>query len=246
MHRLLYIGTLPEPVKIIGEHVHAYWEIVYYTFGNGVIKVGDEDISFEPHKIICLPPYIPHSEVSKSGYMNIFFSVDFLQLPSSSIPQFYDNNDKDFFNILHMINREFHRKQGNWQKITESLLETLYQYMLSWTSLEKGNRYVDKFKNILISNISNKNFRVETGIKEIPLAKDYFRYIFKKETGMSPIEYLMEKRIDNAKKLLEGWKTGKVRIKDIANLVGFEDPYYFSRVFKKVSGKSPTEWISGV
>jgi AraC-like DNA-binding protein len=63
---------------------------------------------------------------------------------------------------------------------------------------------------------------------------------FKKSTGLTISEYLTQLRVESSKRLLQ---TG-LRISVIAELVGFDDPYYFSRVFKKITGISPKEYQS--
>jgi len=61
---------------------------------------------------------------------------------------------------------------------------------------------------------------------------------FKRETGFTVIEYLNRVRVDAAKRLL----ATTLKAAEVSKLVGFDDPYYFSRVFKKVAGMSPSEF----
>lgn len=63
--------------------------------------------------------------------------------------------------------------------------------------------------------------------------------VFKQHTGMTPIAYLQELRIQNAMQLFE---TTDLRVNQICQKVGIEDPYYFSRLFHKRTGLSPSEW----
>lgn len=242
MRNLIYIGILSEPFFRINENLHSVYEIVYYTHGTGILKIGDKEFNFEPGSIICQPPGIPHSETSSKGFKNIFFSVEIFRELNDSIPCFKDNESKDLYHILNQIYREFHMKTKNWKKITDSLLDTIYQYMVAWSDKEEKNPLVERFENIIVLNISNKNFKIKNAIKDIPFTINHFRYLFKKETGKTPLDYLIEKRIESAKNLLET-EHNNYTVKEISYRVGFEDPYYFSRVFKKSTGKSPTEWI---
>ena len=56
---------------------------------------------------------------------------------------------------------------------------------------------------------------------------------------MNFVDYVTEVRIDEAKRLLLG--TSKT-VSEIASLVGYQDPSYFTKVFKKVEGRTPTEF----
>ena len=78
--------------------------------------------------------------------------------------------------------------------------------------------------------------------KEVNISPNYFSAIFSQEIGMTFIEYLTSKRIERAKYLLR--YTDK-RSGEIAFAVGYKDPHYFSFVFKKVAGCTPSEYRRG-
>lgn len=67
-----------------------------------------------------------------------------------------------------------------------------------------------------------------------------FRRLFQQYSGFSPKEYQTRKRMEHAKKMLQ---SGSSSVTDIAYSLGFEDPAYFSRVFKKNVGLSPSEYL---
>lgn len=64
-------------------------------------------------------------------------------------------------------------------------------------------------------------------------------YIFRRHAGMGPAEYLLKYRINAAQEMLF---TSDATVQQIAQTVGMTDPFYFSRVFKKQCGISPTEY----
>jgi len=71
------------------------------------------------------------------------------------------------------------------------------------------------------------------------LSASHFSNLFRKSTGMSPMEYFIQLKIQRACQLL---LSPDIKIKDIAINIGYDDPYYFSRLFKKTMGISPESY----
>ena len=71
------------------------------------------------------------------------------------------------------------------------------------------------------------------------VSKSYLCRIFKRKTGMSPVQYLMNIRVEEAKKLLI---STDMRIKRVTNEVGFNDISYFCAVFREKVGITPDEY----
>lgn len=82
---------------------------------------------------------------------------------------------------------------------------------------------------------------MEQAAEHVNLSPFYFSKLFKQHVGETFIDYVTRLRIDRAKELiaLEG---GELSLKEVCFEVGYHDPNYFSRVFKKVTGMSPTEY----
>lgn len=87
------------------------------------------------------------------------------------------------------------------------------------------------------------NYGIQIGLpdiaNEVGLNASYLSRLFKKEVGEPITEYLTRYRIEKAKELL---KDNTMRLREIAEMVGFNDVSYFSNTFKKVAGMSPTEY----
>lgn len=78
--------------------------------------------------------------------------------------------------------------------------------------------------------------------RKVNISPNYFSAMFSQEVGQTFVEYLTSKRIKEAKRMLR--QTDK-RSSEIAFAVGYKDPHYFSFVFKKVSGSTPSEYRRG-
>ena len=75
--------------------------------------------------------------------------------------------------------------------------------------------------------------------RRINISSYYFSKLFKEETGVNFIEYLTDLRMEKSKELLA---SPNMSIKDICVSVGYQDPNYFSRIFKKINGVTPSEY----
>jgi YesN/AraC family two-component response regulator len=96
-------------------------------------------------------------------------------------------------------------------------------------SISRGiKEYIDKnyTRNITLKDIANALY----------VSTDYVSHIFKKELGDSPINYLINRRINEAKKLLA---TTTKPVSEVASMVGYDNVQYFTMLFKKVTGQSP-------
>lgn len=100
-------------------------------------------------------------------------------------------------------------------------------------------------KNIISKSIEyiNNNFTKDIMLEEVSnyvnVSSFYFSKLFKEYTGKNYVDYITDLRIEIAKKKL---RVGNASIKEICYEVGYNDPNYFSRVFKKIEGISPTEY----
>lgn len=126
----------------------------------------------------------------------------------------------DFYRLLALIGRvreETARNQKEYSPMIDQLIIHLNQhYRNAWT--------------------------VSAMAEYCHLSADYFAHSFRKRTGAAPMQYLNELRIEKARELLENQE---LSIAAIGALTGYEDPLYFSRVFRKITGCSPRAYRKG-
>ena len=114
--------------------------------------------------------------------------------------------------------------------LTQSI-KSKYQPLEKYEKISPAVEYIAKYYN---TNITNEKLASLTGLSEV-----YFRKLFTEHFGTSPIAYVHELRIKKAKEMLE---SDYGSISDIAESLGYQNIYDFSRVFKKFVGISPSKY----
>ena len=114
--------------------------------------------------------------------------------------------------------------------------------LVSGSSVKRTKSAVGRAKDYINENYG-KDLSLDDVSRIVDISPYYFSKIFKEETGENFIEYLTNVRIDHAKELLSG---SDLSMKEICACVGYADPNYFSRTFKKNVGVTPTEYKEGV
>ena len=225
-------------------HSHNNWEIVLNLEGEGTTIIGDKEHYFYPGTIICISPNIPHSKNSENNFKDIFIQAsDFSIRETNDVVIFTDDEEKSFETLMYLALRIFHKKEENYALIVNSLYETMQQLLLSWSENKQKNENIELFKNELINNFTNPEFEISDAMKKTSYCNDHFRRCFKKDTGITPISYLIHLRIEYAKKLLKQKSYMKMTISEISLLSGFYDSHYFSRLFKNKVGYTPQDYV---
>lgn len=103
---------------------------------------------------------------------------------------------------------------------------------------EKANRIVARAR-AYIDRSFRRELTLEEVSREVHVSPYYFSKLFKEQTGENFINYLTLRRIETAKQLL---RDGRLNVKSICSEVGYSDPNYFSRLFKRFEGVTPTEF----
>lgn len=100
--------------------------------------------------------------------------------------------------------------------------------------------YVDQMRHFIHQHLSEKII-LDDIANEVGLNKTYAGRIFKKEIGKSIVQYINDEKMSQASKLLEN---PLLKIKEVANLVGYRDQLYFNKMFKMQYGVSPSSYRS--
>ena len=147
------------------------------------------------------------------------------------------------FTLLLWRMNELHQQNRYFQKIViNHPTEHVFHPESSLThSPNKNDLFIQKIDQLIDENISNENLNTALICRELGMSRSQVYKKIKSHKGESLSKIIREKRMRKAVKLL---KSTNLPVSEIAFLVGFKDPCYFSRVFALEHGKTPREMRS--
>ena len=96
---------------------------------------------------------------------------------------------------------------------------------------------------VYFSEHYNEAINVDAYAKQNHVSTNWFIRNFKMYTGTTPKQFILQKRINNAETLLQN---KQYNIKEIAQIIGYDNPLYFSRIFQRMKGISPSEYRKNI
>ncbi|MDR2446694.1 MAG: response regulator [Treponema sp.] len=121
-------------------------------------------------------------------------------------------------------------------------LRSLLNVVIEWRDAHSGGRYqavIMKAREYIDLNYTSGEISLHSTANSIGISPNHLSAVFAQETGENFIDYLTRVRIEKAKFLL---KNTAMKSADIAYETGFNDPHYFSYIFKKNTGMSPRKY----
>ncbi|MBK8808172.1 MAG: helix-turn-helix transcriptional regulator [Bacteroidales bacterium] len=121
----------------------------------------------------------------------------------------------------------------------KSIIENIQTNSLSNLPEDFDNKMIKRIFEFVNYNISNELLNTNMVADQIGMSRTQLWRLFKTKTGKSLKDYIKDIKMQKAATML---MTGKYRISEVSDYVGFSDPRYFSRIFIKEYGITPTEY----
>lgn len=225
-----------------------YDGLVYVLDGSATYTMQDKSFTVKKNDIFFLHKGSRYTTDGDTSVPFQFIVVSFGLIESNllqSLP--FDEvisaaNPFAYFNLFHELeNLWFYRGiaykikcKTILQDILFNILHDSVQHRINTTELARIQPSVSYMDNNYDRDIDIDNLAKLTG-----LSTTHFRRLFKKVYRISPLEYLISIRVSKAKDLI---KSDMYNVSEIAELTGFSDICYFSRMFKKYTGCCPTKF----
>jgi len=252
------IGSYPKAKQHFTKRRHGLNEnfLFYCVDGYGFFELNGEKYQVGPNEFFILPQNVEHAYGSSA---NDPWSIYWIHFGGNSLPT---------FNEMHTVKEHFRPAHAKENGEAIALFNRLYNTLKLGFSIDNllfANFCLSQFLSLFIYNSrhyptaqSTRPDTVDTAIlymqknvtemltlKDISTHSNYsvsrFSNLFKQKTGYAPMDYFMQMKIQQACQQLDF--TDK-SIKEIALTLGFDDPYYFSKRFKQVTGMPPVKYRS--
>ena len=244
MNTILFIGEHP-PTFDVQWHTHDYWELVYCTGGEGTFKFDNgTTIHYKEGDTVAIPPHELHANVSKDGFTNIHMRMADPALPYRTPFRVADDGERHLGIAFSQAKYYYLADIKKWELVLASLGELIVSYIIVYRNNSGLSEPVEQIRNLLIRDYAKTDFALDEAIRAMPFHYDYLRKLFKKEVGVTPLEYMTRLRMRKAETMLTTMWTSDYSIAEIAKLCGYDDALYFSRVFKKHYGCSPSSFAN--
>lgn len=254
--KLLYIGMWsPDPGWMRSLHSHNFCEIMFVKEGNGLVRIGESELTFSKGDIIALNPKVLHTELIFDTPKRelVFLGVTRLSVdgyPYNSLVKdapFRIAQTGEFYETLkyyfEQLIAENETKPDYFTLVSDSLLSIILSFILRLTSPEVDRMFMAQRSYIAVKEYIDSNFAtidtVDSVCRSLYVNKFYLTHIFKETLGVTPLKYIIQKRLEYAKTLLT---TTDKSISDIAKECGYSDVAYFSKTFKRVEKLTPNEY----
>ena len=237
-------GRKSAPLYTSESHTHNAWEIVLNHQGECTSEIGSKSFHLNDRAIVCIPPQVAHSKSSEKGFCDIFVQCKSLSLPNNGEAIIvHDDEEKSVNSLLHILHRVYRKRENGYRESCESLFLAIEQIITSRAGQSEKDPLVMHIIDSMIDQFDDPDFSLASLIEKSGYCDDHLRRKFQKNTGMSMLEYLTDLRINSAKKLLRENDRLRYSVSQISTMSGFSDIGYFSRVFRKKTGLSPSEYI---
>lgn len=225
--------------------------LVAFLGGKGVYEVNGEKMTVGEGDVMLFPPGTARDAIFNEAdpwhFISIAFDAvnldgEFYSL-SEDIPVLTRNVNSHIVSCFKKFDNIWNNKGKAYFTICRTIIQDILCQLIVVNDVVVHNTShygkIDEVKQYI-----NKNYLRTITVEELAeltgLSTSHFRKIFREVVGMSATQYAIYLRINKAKDLLA---SGSANVSEAAFQSGFKDIYYFSAMFKKVTGENPSKYL---
>lgn len=225
--------------------------LVYIPAGSGKFETNTKLYEINPGDTMLIydKDWHRYQPNPTTGWEEYWIGFDSKHLRNHVVPDLFPNKESHLKqigyheDILIVFNHLLKLASNRSEFANKILFGYLLQLLAYFSNQQKNKIHTNRTEYVIEKSVHTirQNISYHIDFKELTqlfnISYSQFRKIFKKETGLSPQQYLINERIECAKRLLVNTE---LTLKEIAEKSGFNSIHYFSRIFKQKTGQSPS------
>lgn len=254
------IGYYPNATNHYRERKKAIdqYVLIYCVDGNGWYQLNGKEYQVSKNQFFILPAGQPHIYGAKE-----WWTIYWVHFRGEHASIFAEGMQKpNDINIA--LNSRISDRIGIFEEIISTLqageeIEDLRYASSLLHHFLASMRYLGQFRRSKTINLDNQNvvdaavhymqenignrIKLADVIRYVGYSQSHFSQLFRHQKGVSPLAYFNQMKVEYACKML---REKDMKINQICYKIGIEDPFYFSRMFSKIVGMSPSEYRTNV
>lgn len=233
-------------------HAHDCTELFYVVSGTGRFHVEGHFFPVAADDLVVINPNVEHTELSRDNrpLEYIVLGVEGLEFsPAQEDDSRYcvmslQGQREEILPLLRSLLREAALKQTGYELVCQNILEIMAVQLGRRVELSSSasGRYTSK-ECALVRRYIDSHFKENITLSQLSdlvhINKYYLVHTFSREYGVSPISYLISRRLQESKYLLTRTNHS---LSQISHMLGFSSPSYFSQSFRRAEKMSPLEY----
>lgn len=234
-------------------HTHNYTELFYIVGGDGQFQINERLFPVQAHQLVVVNPNVIHTEVSYEAHPleYIVLGIEGLELtiPGSDEARYciYSFPEKnDVLTCMQTVLQEMQERKPEYQTVCLACMDIIMVQLLRNASVsvtQTRSRFPANRQCAAVRHYIDQHYKESITLdmlaEKASINKYYMAHAFKREYGVSPINYVIACRIREGKRLLA---ETDLSLSQIAAVLGFSSSSYFSQSFRSAEGISPTEY----
>lgn len=259
---IIQTGSFPA-----GHHKHDFFEIQWITEGTSIQHIDFQEVEIPVHHLVILPQGSVHGNQSQGEHsaLLLLFTEDFLEKdqkhllqspifdlfrcePIWEIPSALHSIIDNYFELMLQISTSptpidkrgsLNQLLGSFITFVESIYEGHHPVQIA---ISKSRQTYHAFRNLLEVNF-RKERKIQFYADQLNMSSKTLANHLQETIQQSPLSLIIRRIILEAKREL---RYSNFTVREISFALGFQDEYYFSRLFKEKTGQSPREFRSAL
>ena len=227
----------------VSQHVHKDWEYVYCTSGSGVFHFAQGDLPYQQGDVVIIPPGIAHANDGAQGFNNIHIRMSSPILTLKEPLLITDESNHFLLQAFEAAFFHYYTDRKERSALLSAYGNLICYYLIAYQADRPRTSVIDEIERRNSSHYADCDFKLDDYMASLPLSDNTLRKRFRERFSVTPHQYLTNKRLQAAADMLRNCTD---TVSDIAALCGFRDPLYFSHMFKKKFGVSPSLYAASL